>query len=80
MTEVEELRTPKYAGERLHLEPVTVLRYARKGLIGSVPVGRRRFFRDSDIQAFIDKRAQAPKSAEQSQPRATRNPARTYKS
>jgi hypothetical protein len=80
MTAVEELHTAEYAGKRLHLEPVTVLRYARRGLIGSVPVGRKRFFRDSDIQAFIDRRAQSPTSAEQPAPHIARNPSRSYKS
>ena len=80
MSEVDELRTPEYAGEKLHLKPVTVLRYARRGLIGSVPVGRKRLFRDCDIQAFIDKRAQTPKSAEAAPTHTARNPRRTYKS
>lgn len=65
----------------VHLDPVTVLRYARRGLIESVPIGRRRFFRDAAIQAFIDSRIQ-PATSKPRETRPTgpaRNPNRTYK-
>lgn len=85
MSAVDELRTPEYAAQKLHLDPVTVLRYARRGLIGSVPIGRKRLFRDQDIQDFIDGRVQpartaaAATQAAPSAPRPARNPNRTYK-
>lgn len=85
MSTVDELREPEYAAEKLRLDRVTVLRYARRGLIESVRIGNKRLFRDSAIQAFIESRVQpagAPAPAARPAPtsaRPARNPNRTYK-
>ena len=47
------LYTAPEAAERLRIHRVTLLQKAASGEIGSVSIGRRRFFRSEDLEAFI---------------------------
>lgn len=65
------LYTPAEAAEQLGLHPKTLVRFAREGRIGHVPIGRKIRFRDADIEAFIADNAVKPRTPEA---KPSRNP------
>lgn len=88
MTSASELLTVDEVAPIVRLHKVTVYRKAREGEIPSVKIGRKRLFRRSAIDAYLDQ-CTVP-AATQPQPtraapvvrqqRPSRNPNRTYKS
>lgn len=76
---VDALLTAEQAGPLVNLHPDTLLRYARQGRVKVVKIGRKRRFRESDLQKFIDENTGAEVTELRGQ-RTARNPNRTYKS
>lgn len=86
MSSADDLLTVDEVVPIVRLHRVTVYRLAREGVIESVQQGRRRRFRRSAIDAYLDQctvsangagSAPAPQSAAADRP--SRNPNRTYK-
>lgn len=82
MTGPAELLTVDEVVPIVRLHKVTVYRLAREGVIESVQQGRKRLFRRSAIDAYLERCTvpasvySAPQPAPQ---RPSRNPTRTYK-
>ncbi len=55
----EKLYSKEEAAELLHISPLTLEGWLRKGKIVGVKVGRKWCVSEPDLQAFIDKNRQA---------------------
>lgn len=54
-----ELLTAEEAAPKIRATPTWLTKAAQRGEVPSVKVGRRRFFRESDLVAWLDRQAQA---------------------